>query len=86
MGKIKIQESTINLTQGRTAKIAVLIYVGEEDPVVALDKARDEYVGLESYNEFIDYNMDNPWYRVIISEINEMNQVDFDPLVHKLKS
>ena len=85
MGKIKIQESSIELTQGRTGKIAVLQYVGDDDPIAKLDWAESEYVGSNRYMEFIDVNNDNPWIRVIISDINEMNQVDFDPSIHKLK-
>jgi hypothetical protein len=86
MGKVKIQESQIDLTHGRKGKVAVLIYSGEEDPVSKLDLAVHQYVGTVGYNEFIDINMDNPWVRVILSGINEMEQVDFDPTIHKLKS
>lgn len=86
MGKVKIQESKIDLTHGRKGKVAVLIYHGEEDPVSKLDLAVHQYVGNVGYNEFIDINMDNPWVRVILSGINEMEQVDFDPTIHKLKS
>lgn len=85
MEQVKIQESTINLTHGRTGKIAVLIYVGDDDPIAKLDWAVSEYVGHEFYNEFSDINNDNPWVRVILSDINEMNQVNFDPTIHKLK-
>ncbi len=85
MGQIKIQESKIDLTHGRTGQIGILIYVGDGDPVEMLDWAVSEYVGNEGHNQFIDINMDNPWTRVIISGINEMNQEDFDPTKHKLK-
>jgi len=85
MGKIKIQESKIDLTNGRTGQVAILIYAGEADPVAKLDWAVSEYVGNVGHNQFIDINMDNPWTRIIISGINEMNQEDFDPTKHKLK-
>ena len=86
MGHVKIQESSIDLTLGRKGQVAVLIYAGEDDPIAELDRAVSEYVGHVEYIQFIDNNMDNPWVRVIISGINEMNQEDFDPLKHKLKS
>jgi hypothetical protein len=86
MSKVKIQESNIDLTNDRKGKVAILIYRGEEDPVSKLDTAVHQYVGNESHHEFIDINMDNPWVRVILSGINEMEQVDFDPTIHKLKS
>lgn len=84
MGQVKIQESIIDLTHGRKGKVAVLIYVGEDDPIAKLDWAVCEYVGRVGYSEFIDINNDNPWVRVILSDINDMNQVDFDPSIHKL--
>jgi len=85
MGKVTIQESTIDLTFGRKGKIAVFMYVGEDDPVAILDNAVSQYVGHEGYSEFIDINMDNPWVRVVMSGVNEMNQVPFNPAIHKLK-
>jgi len=86
MGKVKIQESEIDLTNGKKGKIAILIYVGEEDPVVKLDQAVSAYVGHESYNQYVDIHMDNPWTRVIVSGINEMKQADFDSTKHKLEN
>lgn len=85
MGQIKIQESTIDLTFNRKGQVAILMYAGEGDPVAKLDWAVYEYVGNVGHNQFIDINMDNPWVRVIISGINDMNQEDFDPEKHKLK-
>jgi len=85
MGKIIFQESIINLTHGRKGKVAMFMFAGDEDPVAKLDWAVSEYVGHEGYMEFIDINMDNPWTRVVISGINDMEQVEFDPSKHKLK-
>lgn len=85
MGQIRIEESTIDLKDGRKGQIAVLMYSGEGDPVAKLDWAVSEYVGYVSHNQFIDINMDNPWVRIIITGINEMNQEVFDPTKHKLK-
>ncbi|HKC69868.1 MAG TPA: hypothetical protein VKG26_16650 [Bacteroidia bacterium] len=85
MGQVKIQESSINLKNEGKGQIAVLMYLGEDDPVAKLDWAVSEYVGHVGYNQYIDINMDNPWIRVIISGINEMKQEDFDPSIHKLR-
>jgi len=85
MEKVIIQESSIELTRGRKGQIAILGYVGSEDPVAKLDMAVSQYVGNIGHNQFIDINMDNPWTRVIISGINDMKQEDFDPTIHKLK-
>jgi hypothetical protein len=85
MEKVIIQESSIELTHDRKGQIAVLMYVGENDPVAKLNWAVSEYVGNVGHNQFVDINMDNPWVRVIISGINEMKQEEFNPLKHKLK-
>ena len=84
MGQIRIQESDISLTHGRKGKIAVITYLGEEDPVEKLDQAVSIYVGTKGHNQFIDINMDNPWTRVVMSGINDMEQEDFDPNTHRL--
>ncbi len=84
MGKVKIQESTINLKQGGKGKVAIFLHSGEGDPVIELDAAVNKYVGHEQASQFIDINMDNPWVTVVISHINEMTQEDFNPLKHHL--
>ena len=84
MEQVKIQENTINLTNGRKGQIAILSYFGD-DPVAKLEKAVAEYVGDVAYTELVDINMDNPWVRVVISGINEMDKKDFDPSEYKLK-
>ena len=84
MGKVKIQESTIQLESGGKGKLAIFLYSGEGDPVIALDEAVKKYVGHEPASQFIDINSDNPWVTLVISEINEMVQVDFDPSKHHL--
>lgn len=82
---VKILESTYELMHGRKGRLAVFMYSGDGDPIDKLDAARMEYVQNNGYHEFIDINMDNPWVRVIMSDINEMNQENFDPLKHKMK-
>lgn len=85
MGQIKIEESEINLTHNRKGKVAILMHSGDGDPVNELDLAVHQYVGNELHMQFVDINMDNPWVRVIISGINEMEQENFDPTKHGLK-
>jgi hypothetical protein len=71
-------------TTNRKVKVGILIYTGTRDPVKNLNEAVHQYTGNEGYNEFIDANMDNPWVRVIIKGINDMEQVEFDPAVQHL--
>lgn len=71
-------------TANARVKVGILIYKGAGDPVKNLNEAVHKFVRHEGYNEFIDANMDNPWVRVIIKGINEMEQVQFDPEIHHL--
>jgi hypothetical protein len=71
-------------TNDKRIKVGILIYTGSGDTVKHLDEAVDLYVRHEGYNEFIDANMDNPWVRVIVKGINDMEQLTFDPEVHHL--
>lgn len=87
MNKIKglrINEAIYNLPNGQKGKIAVLIYSGESDPAKTLDYAVSIYVQNSGYFELIAANLDDPCTRVILSEINSMNQEDFDIDKHRL--
>jgi hypothetical protein len=89
MDKIKgltINYAKYNLANGKEGKIAVFIYTGEGDPTRVLDAAVREYVQDFGYNELIDANLDNPWMRVVISDINEMKQEIFDPATHRINN
>ncbi|MEI7663873.1 MAG: hypothetical protein WCK34_16820 [Bacteroidota bacterium] len=79
-----INESEITLQGGNVGKIAVLIYTGERDPKYVLDYAISKYVERKPHNVLIDANMDNPWMRVIISNINDMIQEPFDEDKHRM--
>jgi hypothetical protein len=81
MKDIVIQQAEYN---GGKGKIGILMYVGSGDPVPHLDAAVHSYVRNQSYNEYIDANMDNPWIRIIVKGINEMDQTPFNPNTHWL--
>jgi hypothetical protein len=80
---LTINEAEYELLNGK-GKIAVFLYSGESDPSKILDFAIKKYVGNNGYYELIDAHLDNPWMRVIVSDINNMNQEDFDAQKHKL--
>lgn len=87
MSKIKgltINEAEYKLPNGNKGKIAVLIYSGESDPSKVLDHAVHIYVENNGYHELIDAHLDNPWMRVIVSDINGMKQEDFDTEKHRI--
>lgn len=82
---LTINESEYDLPGKAKGKIAVLIYAGSGDPKRILDHAVAAYVGNEGHHELIDAHLDNPWMRVILSDINNMDQEAFDETKHKLK-
>ena len=43
-----------------------------------MNDAVSKYVGSTGYNEFVEIYLDNPWIRVIISGINELDYKIFD--------
>jgi hypothetical protein len=82
---LTINETTFELNKNKKGKIAVFMYSGDSDPVKILDDAVRLYVGEVGYHELIDYNLENPWMRVVLSDINEIDQQIFNPNKHKLK-
>lgn len=82
---LKINEAEYDLPDNKKGKIAVLMYSGSADPKKVLDYAVSVYVQQGGYHELIDANLDNPWTRVLLSDINNMNQADFDEDTHRLK-
>lgn len=75
---LKISESEYELPNSIKGKIAVLMYRGNGDPKKILDHAVSIYVEKDGYHELIDAHLDNPWMRVLLSDINQMDQKDFD--------
>lgn len=82
---LSINEAEYDLSNNGKGKIAVLIYTGSADPKKVLDYAVSVYVQNEGYHELIDAHLDNPWMRVILSDINNMSQRQFDPNTDRLK-
>ncbi len=81
---LTINESEYDLADSRKGKIAVLMFSGDGDPRKVLDYAVKEYVDNEGFYELIDAHLDNPWMRVVMSDINNMKQEAFDVNKHKL--
>jgi len=67
---VKINRIELNGKSERPS-LAVFMFVGNEDPVKVLDDVVKKYVGENGYFEFIDANMDNPYTRVILKEIEK---------------
>jgi len=81
---LTISRSDYDLEKSGKGSIAVFIYNGNADPKKILDFAVSEYVGTNGFHELIDANLDNPWMRVILSDINNMRQDPFVLAEHKM--
>ena len=44
------------------------------NPKLYMDNVVSEYVGQSMYNEFVEIFLDNPWIRIIIFGINNINE------------
>lgn len=83
---VKINQAQYDLANGHKGRVAVILYSGTGDPKPILDAVISNYVENEGYHELIDSNLDNPWMRVILSDINNMHQEDYDPIHHKIRT
>ncbi len=73
--KVKIFEQ--DLTSG--GKLAILIGgMDSVEPKNDMDKVVSKYVDGNTYNDFVDYHLDNPWVRVVIQGMNELNYEEKD--------
>lgn len=75
-----------------SGKIAIFNYIGPDDPVYILDEAIGLYtrgVDLQAYpyTEFIDIGMNNPWVRIIVSNMDDVMEgsVNFSDIVRDIK-
>ena len=80
---LTINEAEYDLEDGTKGKVAVFIYYGSGDPSRVLDNAIRSYVDGNPYYEFIEANMNNPWMRVVASNINDMKQENFEDYIKR---
>lgn len=73
---MRVKFSRIGLN-GRTDQpsLAVFWFLGNTDPVKAIDSAIECYVENKEFYEFVDDNMDNPWIRVVLKDIEGFEKV-----------
>lgn len=77
---LTINEAEIELKDGKFGKLAVFMYSGDKDPRAMLDWAVGKYVEGSNvpYIELIDAQLNCPWVRVIISNVDDMEQMNFN--------
>jgi hypothetical protein len=83
---IKINYSKYKLETGKEGIIMILMYSGLGDPKIALGEAINKITEDIGHFEFIDSHLDYPWVKVIMTNVNDMKQEDFDHTKHNLKT
>ncbi len=78
MSRIEIAEQVLIKENRTVGKVAVLRGgLNTENPTAIMNDAVSRYVGRGGHNQFIEIHLDNPWVRVIVSGINELNYQEF---------
>jgi hypothetical protein len=58
---------------GKNAQMTILVGgLNRENPKQYMDYVVATFVADTMYNEYIDANLDNPWLRIIIQDINDL--------------
>lgn len=52
------------------------IFLGNENPTVVLNNFVSKELEKREYFEFVDHNMDNPWTRIIITDIESLEKCE----------
>ena len=73
MENVEICEQLITGNQGGQYKIAIIKCSDKiENPKSTLDFAVSNFVESDGYNEFVEVFKENPWVRIVVSGINEL--------------
>lgn len=57
----------------KVAFITILVGgLNDSNPKAYMDYVVSDFVNGRMYNEYIDANLDNPWLRIIIEDINDL--------------
>ncbi len=79
MQNIEIFEQELTKNNKPVGKLAVIRGgLNTDNPTALLNDAVSKYVNNNGYNEFVEINLDNPWIRVIIFGINDLEYKPFD--------
>ncbi|EGV44226.1 hypothetical protein BZARG_1000 [Bizionia argentinensis JUB59] len=78
MNDIQIFEQEIKNSDKKVGKIAILRGgLNSDNPTQIMNKAVSDYVGRKGHNQFVEIHLDNPWVRVVLDGINELDYKDF---------
>ncbi len=84
----RIFSGELELKSGKKLKISLLVGgLMSDNPTEYMNNVvkrfgESEFEG--KYNEFIDGTLDNPWFRLLISNINDITDDDYEPLMERM--
>lgn len=79
MSKTEIFEQELKKGDVTVGKVAILRGgLNTDNPNPIMNDVVSKYVGSTGYNEFVEIHLDNPWVRVVISGINELEYKNFE--------
>lgn len=80
MEGVKIFEQELNDKNGIPKGEIAIMYGGltNENPKEYMDKAVIEYTNGKPHSQYFDIHLDNPWFRIILSGVNDLDFEDFN--------
>ena len=80
MNNVQIfEQELVSKNKNKVGKVAILRGgLKSDNPTALMNNAISKYVGDKGYNEFVEIHLDNPWVRVIVGGINELDYEDFN--------
>lgn len=79
MGDVEIFEQDLMRDGRKVGKVAILRGgLDTANPTAIMNTAVLKYVKSTGHNQFVEIHLDNPWVRVVIDGINELEYKPFD--------
>lgn len=80
MEGVKIFEQELKDKNGISQGKIAIMYGGldNENPKEYMDTAVRQYTNGKPHSQYVDIHLDNPWFRIILSGVNNLNFEDFN--------
>ncbi|MBQ6963989.1 MAG: hypothetical protein IJP79_09840 [Paludibacteraceae bacterium] len=80
MEGVKIFEQELKDKNGISQGKIAIMYGGldNENPKKHMDDAVTEYTNGKPHSQYVDIYLDNPWFRIVLSGVNDLNFEDFN--------
>ena len=79
MKDVKIFEQELKDKNGQPKGKIAIMYGGlyEENPKEYMDKVVNKYADGKPYSQYVDIHMDDPWFRIVLFGVNDLDYKDF---------